>query len=151
MKLFRFFIWLMPVIGYSQANAAEDPDSVRVTITLNNGRNSSAKVDSVLVIFDRYNGSGAGVVRRVFYPINNTITIENVPEGRFYINVICLGIYQDNFSDISYVYQKKKNRNRFSFRLERAEPFEADNVNLPSQKFDMRQLAILRKIPMNQR
>src|SRR6185436_16168413 len=90
--------WLYPAGAQHKKRA----DSVRVIIELNNDLNQKAPVDSVIVIFDRYNLSGAGTIKNVYYPVNNKVVIENVPEGKFYITVICLGIYKDSFTEISY-------------------------------------------------
>jgi hypothetical protein len=109
-------------------------DSVQVTIRLDNSLNNNTPVDSVYVIFDRYNLTAAGTVKKVFYPVNNTVTIPAVPEGKFYITVLCLGIYRDSFSEVSYVYENRKNKNTFQFRLKPAEFFNPDSILIPAEK-----------------
>lgn len=117
-------------------------DSVRVIIHLDNKANNHAPVDSVFLILDRFNLTGAGVIKQVVYPVNNKIVLENVPEGKFYITVICLGIYKDHFSDVNYVYEKRKNNNEFNFRLKPAEPHDPNTVSIPAQKIDLSRLSI---------
>ena len=128
----------------AEAQNKKRADSVRVTIELNNALNKQAPVDSVIVIFDRYNLTGAGTVKNVFYPVNNRVVIENVPEGKFYITVICLGIYKDSFTEVSYVYEKRRNKNAFSFRLKEAEEFDPSAVSIPAEKINPLNLVILR-------
>ena len=59
-------------------------DSVSLTIHLNNKANDQAQVDSVYLIFDRYDLSGAGLVKKVYHPVNNTIRVEELPKGKYY-------------------------------------------------------------------
>jgi len=136
--------WLYPAGAQRKKRA----DSVRVTIELNNELNQKAPVDSVIIIFDRYNLSGAGTIKNVYYPVNNKVVIENVPEGKFYITVICLGIYKDSFTEISYVYEKRRNKNSFNFRLKNAEAYDPGDVFIPAEKIDPLNLIIHRKRTM---
>jgi hypothetical protein len=144
--IFTLFLLLGPG-GLSRAEAQHKKraDSTRVTIHFNNNINRNNPVDSVLIIFDRYNLTGAGTVKKIFYPVNNKVIIENVPEGKFYITVICLGIYHDNFSGVSYVYEKRRNKNTFRFRLKHAEAFNTSTVYIPAEKIDAANLSVLRK------
>ena len=148
MKIICTLLLLIGLSGLFPADAQHKKraDSVRVTIELNNKLNNKAPVDSVIVIFDRHNLTGAGTVRNVFYPVDNKLVIENVPEGKFYITVICLGIYKDSFTEVSYVYEKRKNKNVFNFRLKKsAEEFNPSLVSIPPEKIDPQNLAIFLK------
>ncbi len=146
MKVFIFLIliispgWLMQ----AKAQKKKKTDSTNVTIRFNNSVNNHSPVDSVLVIFDRYNLTEAGAIKKVFYPVNNKVVIKGVPEGKFFINVICLGIYKDNFSEISYVYEKRKNKNTFSFRLQPGEVYTDTSVYIPKETIDPAKLSVLR-------
>src|SRR5690348_3623384 len=54
--------------------------------------------DSVLVIYDRYDRSGAGVVHKVFYPSNdNTVSINGIPEGKYFVTIQFLGLHRERF------------------------------------------------------
>lgn len=148
MKPFIIALMLMSQLVHSNSFAQinkKRADTVLVTITLDNSANGNAPVDSVMVILDRFDLSGAGVIKDVMYPKNNRIELQQVPEGKFYITLICLGIYQDNFSEISYVYERRKNNNEFTFRLKPAEPYNPNDVRIPNEKVDFRKLSIFRK------
>lgn len=147
MKIIITLILLTGLNGlqWVEAQAKKRADSVRVTIQLDNTLNKRAPVDSVMVIFDRFNLTGAGTIKRVFHPVNNEVVIENVPEGKFYITVICLGLFNDSFSEVSYVYEKRKNNNAFKFRLKPNEAFDPAAVYIPAEKIDPQNLAILKK------
>ena len=130
----------LPVSAQSQKTRR---DSTTVTIQLNNSHNKNAPVDSVIVIFDKHNLTGAGTIKQLFYPVNNEVIIPNVPEGKYYIDILCLGIYHQSFSEISYVYEKKRNKNKFRFHLKPAEEFNRATVYIPKEKIDPLKLTIL--------
>src|SRR5688572_24028778 len=106
----------LPVI----AQKNHRPDTIPVTIKLDNARNNTFMVDSVLVIFDRYDLRGAGIVKKVYYPVNNMISIEEVPEGRYFIDVFCMGAKKYYFKHQGFIY---KGKNKLAFKLPRAEIF----------------------------
>ena len=101
-------------MGFAEANAQRknNTDSVRVTLRFNNNVNKNLPLDSVYVILDRWDLSGAGMIKKMYQPKDNVIVLDKVPRGKYYIDVFCLGIYQQTFSEISWVYNKRKNRNR---------------------------------------
>jgi hypothetical protein len=56
----------------------------------------SRRKDSVLVIFDRYDRTGAGIVFKVFKAdLDNGITVPEVPAGKYFVTVQCLGLHRD--------------------------------------------------------
>ena len=140
MGLFLGLCGLTPAVAQGKRS-----DSVEVVIRLDNSINKNAPVDSVLVIFDRVNLTEAGAIRQIVYPVNNVITLKNAPEGRFYITVVCLGIYNDNFTEINYVYEGRKNQNRFRFRMSPAEAFRADGIKIPTERTNPLQFAIFKQ------
>ncbi len=147
MKTIFTLLLLIGLGGLMQADAQykKRADSVRVTIHLNNRVNRNNPVDSVYIIFDRYNLTEAGAIKNIYYPVNNKVVIDNVPAGKFYITVTCMGIYRDNFSEVSYVYEKRKNKNTFHFRLQPAEAFDASSISIPGEKIDPSKLIVLRQ------
>ena len=99
---FLIMPWLIPC-----ASAQRSADSVSVTILL---KNKKVSVDSVFVIFDKYDLTGAGVVRKVFYPNRNQIVIDKVPRGKYYVDVYCIGVDHQNFKQVSTVGKRRSNR-----------------------------------------
>lgn len=114
---------LMSITSNSLAQRQRDLDSVDVTIRLKKHFPHNAPVDSVLVFFDRYDHSGAGVIKQVYYPTNNHIFIPQVPSGRYYIGIVCLGAHLQYFSEVTFV--NKRRSNKLKFTLERSEQFIA--------------------------
>src|SRR5450755_3523854 len=117
-------------------------DSSTVTITLQNAADKLSKIDSVFVIFDRYDLRGAGVVKQVFYPdFDNKIQV-SLPKGKYYINIFCLGIY--NKEGFDRIISAKPNKNQKIFlRLQQSALFQLGLARLPDDHFDPSHLAIL--------
>jgi hypothetical protein len=118
-------------------------DSVSLTIHLNNKANSQAQVDSVYLIFDRWDLTGAGLVKKIYYPEKNTIKLEKVPKGRYYIEVICLGNYPGHFNKEIMAHPRASSR--FSFRIKRQEYYLAGTAYIPREQVDFSNLSVTRK------
>jgi hypothetical protein len=114
------------------------PDSIDVVIRLHK-RLSNARVDSVLVFFDKYDHSGAGVIKQVCYPANNQVVIHQVPEGRYFIGVFCLGAHMQYMTNITFI--NKKRSNNLKFNLDRSEEYTPGSYS-PSFLIDFSNLAI---------
>jgi hypothetical protein len=114
-------------------------DSVNVLIRLHPRNPKNPRVDSVLVIFDRYDHTGAGIVRRIYYPTDNQFTIPKVPEGRYYISIYCLGFYRDVFNDLMFV--NKRHSNNLRYKLTQSEEY-VPGTFIPDVEIDFTNLAI---------
>jgi hypothetical protein len=115
------------------------PDSVNVLIRLHPRGDKNPLVDSVLVIFDRFDRTGAGIIKRIYHPTDNQFTIFNVPEGKYYINIYCLGFYRDTFNDLMFV--SKRHSNDLRYKLKRSDEYRAGTY-LPDMEVDFTNLAI---------
>jgi len=117
-------------------------DSSAVVITLQNAKDKLSKIDSVFVIFDRYDLRGAGVVKRVFYPdIENKIRI-TLPKGKYFISIYCLGLYnKESFDRV--VSAKSKGEKSLLLRLQASALYKQGAAQIPGDRFDPAHLAIL--------
>jgi hypothetical protein len=89
--------------------------------------------DSALVIFDRYNRTGAGVIFNVFVQDqDHAIIIPQVPAGKYFVTVQCLGLHHDRMEKIITVHAKKGKS--INLQLEDAEEFSKDKVVIPAYK-----------------
>jgi hypothetical protein len=117
-------------------------DSGTVVISLQNAADRQSRIDSVYLIFDRYDRRGAGIVRQVYRPVNNQVELM-LPRGRYYVNIYCLGIY--NKAGFDRTVTVKANRTRRIFlRLQASALFTPGMVRIPRQKWDPAHLAILK-------
>ncbi|OQP60819.1 hypothetical protein [Niastella populi] len=114
-------------------------DSVNVQIRLHPRKANNPRVDSVLVIFDRYDHTGAGVVKNIYYPRDNMFTIPKVPEGRYYITIYCLGLYNDVFNDLMFI--NKRHSNKLRYKLGHSDEF-VPGTFIPTIEIDFTNLAI---------
>lgn len=115
-------------------------DSATILINLDNISNNNNPVDSVFVIFDRYDRSGAGIVKKVFYPVNNKIELI-VPRGKYYVDLYCLGIYKRRHFDRIIIARPKK-RNRLFFKIGAQPLYTPGLVSMPKEKIDPGNLLI---------
>lgn len=117
-------------------------DSVDVTIRLTNAAKTPF-IDSVLVIFDRYDHSGAGIIKKVFYPVNNEIIIMKVPPARYYIELLCLGGYREKFNELTFVNNRRSNV--LTYRIHKTSTFTPGLAVIPIEPVDFSKLRILKK------
>lgn len=64
-------------------------DSAYVTINLTKLASNDTAPDSVFLIFDKYDGSGAGIILRTCYTRDGSITVK-VPSGRYHVELLSL-------------------------------------------------------------
>lgn len=121
------------------AQRKRTPDSVNVVIRLHTCHPKNPRVDSVLVIFDRFDHTGAGVIRKIFHPTDNQITIPRVPEGRYYISVFCLGLHREYFNDLMFI--NKRHSNNLQYNLDWSEEY-IPGAYVPDFNIDFTNLAI---------
>ena len=99
--------------------------------------------DSVLVIFDRFDHTGAGVVYQMFAAdANHGITISDVPAGKYYVTVQCRGLHRDRMEMLVTV--KSQKNGKVHIKLDDAEAFSKDNVKIPAYNPSFSDLAILK-------
>jgi hypothetical protein len=129
------------IIGFSATNKPVK-DSTTVVFKLDNASHHNLNIDSVFMIFDKYDRSGAGVVMQVFYPVDNTIKV-TVPKGKYYVNIICIGTYAHESFDkvITATSDKEK---KFYLNLQEADLFTPGLAFIPEEKVDFSNLSIMR-------
>ncbi|HEV3251032.1 MAG TPA: hypothetical protein VGZ71_08785, partial [Puia sp.] len=94
------------------------------------------------IILDRYDRTGAGIVKRVFYPVNNKIAL-SIPTGKYFVDIFCLGtIGKEHFGKII---NAKSNRNsKMIFKLRGSAPYTPGLVSIPQEKVNFARLSILK-------
>jgi hypothetical protein len=105
--------------------------------------NAQDHKDSVLVIFDKFDHTGAGVIYQVFAADNeNGVNISQVPAGKYYVTIQCLGLHHDRIE--KKVTIKKQKNEKVNFELEASEVFSKDNVKIPVYHTNLSELSILK-------
>ena len=124
-------------------NESTPSDSGTIIIALQNASDKLSKIDSVFVIFDRYDLRGAGVIKQVFYPdLENQIRV-CLPKGKYYLNIYCLGIYNKEAFDRIVSAKPRKNQKIF-LRLQASALYHQGSARLPLEHFDPSHLAIFK-------
>jgi hypothetical protein len=117
-------------------------DSSTITITLQNAHDKLSKIDSVFLVFDRYDLRGAGVIKKIYYPDTDNQIRVSLPKGKYYINIYCLGIYNKECFDRILSAKAHKNHNIF-LRLQASALYQQGLARIPADHFDPSHLAIL--------
>jgi hypothetical protein len=100
--------------------------------------------DSVLIIFDRWNHSGAGVVYQVFYANkDHSIMIPAIPKGSYDVTIQCLGLHHDLFQ--THIRIKAHKNKTIKVSLQDTEEFSKDKVFIPAYHPDHTTLGIVEK------
>jgi hypothetical protein len=118
------------------SDATNKKSGLTYTLNINNTVNKNNTVDSVLVILDKFDRSGAGIVRKVFYPdAQNQVVIEDLPAGKYYAEIYVLGFYKKHFSTV--IYTKTNKRNKVNLRLDYKDAYTPGNTNIPAENVSM--------------
>lgn len=97
--------------------------------------------DSVLIIFDRYDRTGAGVVYQVFAADDaDGFTIPQVPAGKYYVTIQCLGLHHDRLERLVTIKSQKSEKVRI--QLAPSEEFSKDKVVIPAYRPDFSDLDV---------
>lgn len=104
---------------------------------------ATSQKDSVLIIFDKYDHTGAGVVYQVFYADQDqNISIPEVPAGKYYVTIQCLGLHHDRMEKVITVRSQKSEAVKIS--LQDSEEYTKGKVVIPAYKPNFADLAILK-------
>jgi hypothetical protein len=103
--------------------------------------------DSVWVIFDRYDLTGPGIINRIYSPKQTTLLLENVPAGKYFVDIICFGLEKKQyFSTITTIGKRRKNT--IELQLQSIVPYLPGSATIPSQTVDFSKLEIFRTFPI---
>ena len=151
----QIFLTLLTLLLVGAAHANPDPEpatksnaATAAKVNLNAGAvrfqfSNAHASDSVLIIFDKYNRTGAGVVYQVFATDSTEgITIPAIPAGKYYVTIQCKGVNRDRIEKLVTIKARKHEKVRVE--LAAAEVFSRDGVVIPAFKPSFADLAILR-------
>jgi hypothetical protein len=140
LTLWTMVLWMILLSSTEVlAQKKKHTDSVDVTISLRKRFARNAPVDSVYIFFDRYNHTGAGIIKKVYYPKDNKVVIPSVPPGKYYIGMFCLGTHMQYFSEVTFV--NKRRSNKLKFKMNRSETFVPGNY-IALVQFELNRLAV---------
>jgi hypothetical protein len=155
MKQFISFVALTitTIAGYAndgKINASASANSAASAKVMNAGAvrfqftniNTQDHTDSVLVIFDRFDHTGAGVIYQVYSADQqNGIDISAIPAGKYYVTIQCMGLHHDRLEKTITI--KKQKNEKINIALAASELFSKDNVVIPVTHTKLSDLSIL--------
>ena len=104
---------------------------------------AAAHKDSVLIIFDRCNHTGAGVIYQVYSAdADQQIFIQGVPAGKYFVTIQGLGLHRDRVEKVVRV--KARKNEKLNISLADSEEFSKDKVVIPASTVKFGDMAILR-------
>jgi len=129
--------------GFQPAPAAGPTHDGGIEFQFNTATSFGQHPDSVLIIFDRYNHTGAGIIYQVYSADkDHCIKIPSIPAGKYYVTIQCLGMHRDRLEKLVRIKSKKKEKIRIN--LEDAEAFSKDKVVIPAYHPNFANLAVLK-------
>jgi hypothetical protein len=144
MKTFSLYVMLQLVSFFMLAESKLDivKDSIgSVQLSFDSRSFYFCKKDSILVIYDRYDRSGAGVIKKVFYPKKDyTISINNIPAGKYYVTIQCMGVHRDRIEKIERV--KTGRLDTMTIKLKDCEEYSKENIRIPVDHIDLARLKV---------
>jgi hypothetical protein len=98
--------------------------------------------DSMLIIFDRYDHTGAGIIRQVFAANSDeSLTIDAIPPGRYYVTIRCVGLHRDQVEKVMTI---RPNRSEtIKIKLTPSEAFSKNGVVIPAFHPDPSRLSVV--------
>jgi hypothetical protein len=97
--------------------------------------------DSVLVIFDRYDHTGAGVIYQLYAADNEQgIDVSNVPAGKYYVTIRFAGLHRDQIEKVITIKSQKNEKVRIA--LDDTEAFSKNDVVIPAYRPDFSDLTV---------
>jgi hypothetical protein len=144
MKVFYVYIFfqfaILSLFGEKGQTGILKPEgSTQFTIS---NHSANYKKDSLLIIYDRFDRSGAGVVFRIYHPKkDHTVTIDDIPAGKYFVTIQWLGLHHDRFEKIVKV--KKGKCEIIPITLQDAQEFSPSKVIIPQERHDWANLRVV--------
>lgn len=140
-KFYSFIIAALTLLTF-EAKAQNNIDvKGAVTIKLDNSKNENQAVEAAYIILDKYDLTGAGVVKEIFDVTDNKISLDNLPVGKYYADIYTKGSYQQHFSKVIKVTKKGK---FYTFKMEETEFYTANEVVIPGESNDFSKTSVVR-------
>ena len=125
-----------------QSKALVNAGAVR--FQFNNITAADEHKDSVLIIFDRFDRTGAGIVYQVFAAdAADGIDVSQIPAGKYFVTIQCLGLHHDRLERVVTIKSQKNEKIRIE--LTHSEEFSKDNVVIPAYRPDFSDMNIKSK------
>jgi hypothetical protein len=97
--------------------------------------------DSILIIFDRCDHTGAGVVYQKFAADgDHGVTLPAIPAGKYFVTIQGLGLHHDRLEKVVTIKSQKSEKVRIE--LQHSEEFCKDDVRIPVYRPDFSDMSV---------
>jgi len=154
----RLFASILFLACFASLQATAGPRPKATTAALHSNRSANAGAarfliknliagmeerDSILIIFDRYDHTGAGIVHQVFAADSDrSITVPDIAPGKYYVTVQCIGLHRDHLEKIVTIRSQRSETVRI--KLTPSEAYSKNKVVIPAFHPDLSDLAVVR-------
>ncbi len=114
-KFYALLLYLFFAANISKAQQ-QQASSGSVSIHLDDSKYTNLTISKAIIVLDKYDRTGAGIVQDMFDVVNKTITLNDVPEGKYYADICTVSVYRQQFHLIIKV--KKKTTNYYKVKLD---------------------------------
>ena len=112
-----------------------------LSIKCSNHRQAALHNDSAFVIIDKYDGSGAGIVKGFFYlDATHHIVIPGLKKGKYRVIIRFAGFHHQQFEQVIHITRKKTVT--VNLHLGDWEEFSKENVYIPPQRVNAAKLLV---------
>ena len=112
-----------------------------VTLSIDNSKNDNQSIETAYVILDKYDRTGAGYVSKKFEVEDNKIYIDNLPEGKYYVDIYTKGFYKQHFTRVINVTKKGST---YTFKMEEIDTFVPTKAYIPVESSDFTNSSIVK-------
>lgn len=154
----RLFTAILFIACFASLQATADPGPKAATAALHNNKSAHAGAarflfknliagmeerDSILIIFDRYDLTGAGVIHQVFAAgSDHSITVSDIAPGKYFVTVQGIGLHRDHLEKIVTIRSQRSETVRI--KLTPSEAYSKNKVVIPAFHPDPSDLAVVR-------
>lgn len=137
-------LFLLPAKGYSKPDSSDKTVVQKkgsVTLKLDNSKNGNKPIEAAYIILDKYNRTGAGYVSKKFEVKDNQVLINDLPEGKYYVDIFTKGFFKQYFTKVIYVSKKGSS---YTFKLEEVRTFIPKKTVMPAESYDFTKTSVVR-------
>jgi hypothetical protein len=95
--VFLLFI-SFPLVSFAGSHKAAADNSGTIIIQLDESNYTNININKLYVVFDKYDRTGAGVIKQQLTIDNGRFVINDVPEGKYFVDIYTAGAYRQHFS-----------------------------------------------------
>lgn len=132
-KFYSSVVAILLLFSFNATAQNKDAEKGSVIFKLDNSKNENKPVEAAYIILDKYDLTGAGVVKQVFEVGHNKIVLQNIPVGKYYADIYTKGAFKQHFNGVIKITGKAKS---YTFKLEAVSFYESNAVSIPEESDD---------------